>query len=61
MARVPNGPNESDYFLRAVPTPLWRRAKARAREDGRRGLREVLLELVELYVAGKVRLPKNGK
>ena len=58
MARRPNKDNENDYILRAVPTRLWTRAKAQARRDGRRGLRQALLELVELYVEGKVALPR---
>ena len=57
MARRPNGDDEHDYILRAVPNAMWERAIARAKRDDRRGIREVLLELVTLYADGKLKLP----
>jgi len=39
----------TDYLLRAVPTTLWLRVKARAAGEGRT-VRAVVLRLLERYV-----------
>jgi hypothetical protein len=39
------------YILRSIPDPLWDKAKRRAKLDGGRRMRHVLLDLIKYYVA----------
>lgn len=48
---------DTTYLLRDVDGELWRRAKAQAAADGiKGGMRTVLVELLERYADGAVRV-----
>jgi hypothetical protein len=40
------------YLIRAIPKPLWIKARNRADQEGR-NMRSVLLGLIRAYVAGE--------
>jgi hypothetical protein len=46
--KFPAKPSSKSYLLHAIPAPLWRQVRAKARREGR-SIRSLLLDYLEIW------------